>query len=83
MQKLEAVEKKATDSLKELIQAREKLKEAANDVQQEIARQLVSKEKREELRKIAAARMKKQAAKKQAAEAAAAKEEEVKKGAGG
>jgi hypothetical protein len=78
-QKLDAVEKKAADSLRGLIQAREKLKEAARDVQQEIARQLVSKEKKEELRKIAAARVEKQAAKKRAAEAAAAKEEEAKR----
>jgi hypothetical protein len=53
------------------------MKEAARQVQQEITRQLVSKEKKEELRKIAAARVEEQAAKKRAAEAAAAKEVEA------
>ena len=76
-QKLEAVEKTAADSLRGLIQARDEMKEAARQVQEEITRQLVSKEKKEELRKIAAARVEEQAAKKRAAEAAAAKEVEA------
>jgi hypothetical protein len=79
LQKLTAVQKVAADSLIGLVQAREQLKKAAEDVQQEVARQLVSEKKREELKKMAEARVKKQAAKKQAAEAAAAKEEEAKK----
>jgi hypothetical protein len=79
LQKLTAVQRVAADSLIGLVQAREQLKKAADDVQQEVARQLVSEEKRKELKKMAEARVKKQAAKKQAAEAAAAKEEEAKR----
>jgi len=59
--KLEAVEKKAADSLRGLIEARDEMKKAARQVQREIKKQLVSKEKKEELRKIAAARVVEQA----------------------
>ena len=46
-------------------------------MQREIKKQLVSKEKKEELRNIAAARVEERAANKRAAEAAAAEQAEV------